>query len=75
MSGGTFDRATKAQVRYAFSLPERAEPGFSRIDERHVQRWGAPRERLGKSIDGWLVTMTVRDIGGLIDRLKEALGE
>lgn len=64
------DRATTKQVRFAFGLLERAEPGSTRIDERHVQRWGAPRERLGKSIDGWLASMTVRDIGDLIDRLK-----
>lgn len=64
------DRATVKQVRMAFSLLEKAVPMASRIDERHVQLWGAPRERLGKSIDGWLASMTMSEISSLIDKLS-----
>ena len=64
------DRATPKQVRYAFSLLEKAIPGARVVDARH-QTYGAPAARVGKSIDGWLATLTWQEISALIDRLKK----
>jgi len=63
-------KATQSQVRFAVALLERAGLGIRRVENEHLEL-GAPEERLGKSVDGWLVTLDSQSISRLIDTLKE----
>lgn len=62
--------ASNKQVRFAVALMERAGIGIRRVETEHLVL-GAPPSRAGKSVDGWLASMTSTEIGRLIDALKE----